>query len=340
VKKDCERIQIMPIAADAPTYILECRTAPSWPAGMARLRTAATVVALLGVLLHAGQRYWGSTPPRLPDVAYGLILALAVLHILAIAVVLPWCCLKFMLWQLRRPSTCCSLFATFAAGMATLFSFPSAVNIYGRFALTRMLDCQVRALKSVPFPFFLNQGSLLGSVRSSAWITHDRLSEGNGDIDLGVVVSVDATADLARQLRNASHHTCGHFIITRDDWFSKCIMSRLGYWGAYGVRLSLLRIYSPLAPFVYLDVDDYVPHGNELRARNGGRPLPNAEGTALKFMLKRSDVLPLSVCSFEGIAVPCPGTAVAVLEAQYGQDWRVPKGRNGALVGTRRHHKA
>lgn len=202
--------------------------------------------------------------------------------------------------------------------MGILSLLPNAVDAYGRFALSRMLRCQARAVQQVEHPIFLDSGSLLGAVREGGWLAHDRLSHGNGDVDLGVVVSEEATADLVRQLRAASHQTCGHVVIARSDWLSTRVMSWTDHWGAYGVRSALLRIYSPWAPFVYIDLEDYTPRGDELVAKQS--------------RLRRGDVLPLAVCSFEGLALPCPGNASAVLAAEYGRDWRTPVGRDGLRV--------
>ena len=41
-------------------------------------------------------------------------------------------------------------------------------------------------------------------------------------------------------------------------------------------------------------------------------------------LLRRSDVLPLAPCSFEGITLMCPANLSGVLEYEYGSNWRTP----------------
>ena len=217
----------------------------------------------------------------------------------------------------------CALLVIAVAYGSTLL--PVVVDIYGRLALTRMLRCQASAFEEAGLPFFINYGTLLGAVRHGGWLSHDRLSQGNGDIDVGVLTT-DATEAALHRLRAASFTSCGHFVITRHSWLSKHVARHFGYHTAYGVRLSLLRVYAPWAPFVYIDVDDYEPRGLQLWHVH-----PPKAGT-WKPSLLRDDIFPLSRCAFCGDLVPCPRNASAVLEAQYGLSWRTPIERDGGEI--------
>lgn len=220
------------------------------------------------------------------------------------------------------------------AYLTVLKLFPEMLDEYARRSLNQLMACEMKAFKAagVDTAMFLNCGILLGTARSGGWIPHDRFSEGNGDFDLGLVLdSAEFPTELVRRLRHESYRLCGNFILTRQDWFQTSIMRLAGNAGAYGMRLSLMRIYSPWAPFVFADVDDYVPHSQDqgaLLCRDplGGRRLPaESEGeNGARSLLRRSDVLPLAPCSFEGITLMCPANLSGVLEYEYGSNWRTP----------------
>lgn len=239
----------------------------------------------------------------------------------------------------------------FSALLAPVVAYwlPVAIDVYGRHALRHMLQCEAQVFEAVldEFPVFLNSGTLLGAARDGGWILHDRLAHGGGDVDLGVVVPAELRHAAVHRLRTESRRTCGHFVISRDDWFSTTVMSKVGYWGAYGVRTSLMRIYSPWKPFVFLDVDEYIPSGGRLLCRNpsGGERLALAEPSSAstsasthgleplaRSFMRLQNVLPLTRCQFDGVPVRCPANVSGVLKDQYGSSWQTPLHRDGQPV--------
>ena len=106
-----------------------------------------------------------------------------------------------------------------------------------------MASCKSAAFASAKVPAFLHYGCLIGVARHGGWLPHDRFTDGNGDVDFGIILERSSDHAALRRLREASRRMCNHFIIHRNDWFSENIMRYLGWPGAYGVRSSYARVY-------------------------------------------------------------------------------------------------
>ena len=231
--------------------------------------------------------------------------------------------------------------ATAAAGIGFIAPFISLASIdaHYRSSLAAMASCQSAAFASAGIQAFLHSGCLLGAVRHGDWIPHDRITQGNGDVDFGIILDRNREQETLRRMRVISHRLCGHFIIHRNDWFSESVMRYLGWPGAYGVRSSFARVYSWALPFAYLDLDTYsdcgAGDGTVLCVRESDDPTQRLHPSGVassKPRILRSDILPISNCSFAGQTVSCPANPAAVLNAQYGADWRTPRDRNGNVL--------
>ena len=233
------------------------------------------------------------------------------------------------------------IIAAIAAMAVTRIPWTATLDAHARSSLTRMAECQASAFAAAEVPAFLQYGALLGSIRHAGWIPHDSFTAGNGDLDMGIYLG-DRPSEAMERLRETSRRMCNHFIIGRDDWFSRHIMQPLGSPTAYGVRSSYARIFSWRIPFAYLDLDEWVDEGSSMRIRHSsdlppprctsvGEEFVERDGYLLYERVERAEVFPIANCSFDGTQLPCPARPEAMLEAQYGKDWRTPILRHGDL---------
>lgn len=199
-----------------------------------------------------------------------------------------------------------------------------AVDYVGRWRVERLAECVVGVLEAEPVGarVWLDYGALLGAARHGGFIPHDRISRGNGDIDLAVPAE-DLAGGGARAALGAGVAKCGAFVLWRDGWFNTNVMALVGYRTALGMRVSLLRVYDWLVPGIYLDFDEWVPHPTE----------PDAVWAPLDKdmpLVPLARALPTRRCAFGRVQLPCPRDVDFVLREHYGDNWRVPLLRDGS----------
>lgn len=152
--------------------------------------------------------------------------------------------------------------------------------------ITTGIEKIVDALAEIGFEIFINSGTLLGIIRDKAYIPYD------DDIDFGVVLKATDPVSAAREWAGLKRSLKDAGIYREDGWSGGIL--KVHNIGAYTVDL-FPAWFQEDALFVY----------------------PHTFG-----QLKREDLLPLGKSDISNL--PIPRNPEAMLEINYGEDWRTP----------------
>jgi len=187
--------------------------------------------------------------------------------------------------------------------------------------LMGLLACLAPILDKHKITWFIDSGTLLGSVRNNRIITGDE------DIDLAVIRTskLDGQLELAMAEVNARNGHCANTMMVmrgKPDFIGQWYMPLDSFRSIKRAeaRLFALHPFIGLAMPVYIDIpdfnidvidniiwdDDYVDAGNTP-------------------FLSIDSVLPLKECKLYDKLFKCPAKPAEVLEREYGSDWQIPK---------------
>jgi len=198
-----------------------------------------------------------------------------------------------------------------------VYTFLGMVGLSGLhfFAVTQMdaqammletLKCTTDILDELHIQYFIDTGTLLGSIRHGGFIS----PQDREDVDLGILRD-DEPKLLA--MKHLTWERCGFPMIHRTD------RQYLPGWLPVVIRRAAFRVFHGyLIPIYYLDIRDYeVVDGRLLDVEF------LADNDTGNFTMNR--IFPLKRCKFEHLNVSCPQDPEYVLEEEFGLDWRIPK---------------
>lgn len=192
-------------------------------------------------------------------------------------------------------------------GLRQIFSylipFPAGIKD-GHSLMLSMLPCMDAQFHRHNVTWFLDEGSVLGAIREQDII------KGDTDIDIGMM---DFDRPKVPALIASLREHCGFTIIHRDD--------NLGYpsVSSFTVRRNLFRIMvGYFGPPWFIDVRDYDIDSDDI--------VYDADflDDSDTFFLHKSEILPVEPCKLRHLTVPCPRNAIAVIEDEFGENWRTP----------------
>jgi hypothetical protein len=153
----------------------------------------------------------------------------------------------------------------------------------------RPLATFIRVVEAVGYPWFVNSGTLLGLVREGGLIAHD------DDIDLAVVFKAQDPYAMEAERQTLFDE------LARQG----CAMTRIGQSRLCHHKLADARFVDVFPAWVDADGRVFV--------------WPHTFGE-----LARDDLFPLRRVPLQGLELPLPRNAEAMLELNYGPGWRRP----------------
>lgn len=153
-----------------------------------------------------------------------------------------------------------------------------------------MLQFEADIKKEIGVDVFITSGTLLGIVRSGKIIAHD------DDFDLAYVSQYSTRADILRERRE----------------LAKFLTSHEKYIGKAREKHFTIRYSGEASSFFFDLFPSWIENGLFTEV-----PLRPAA-------LSVDEILPLSRISFYGVDLPAPKNPEALLEINYGPNWRIP----------------
>jgi len=168
--------------------------------------------------------------------------------------------------------------------------------------MLELLQYQSKIFDAENISYWLDEGTLLGSIRHNGWIPNDY------DIDIAIL---ESDVEKVKQIKD-KFSKCG-YLLTRD---SCAWINWIFPYTPYIILRNQFRLFKSylFIPY-YVDVRDYnlredIIYDKDFMDDTGYFPI--------------DQIFPLKKCVFEGTYFSCPKNCTYVLEKEYGLNWRVP----------------
>jgi len=190
----------------------------------------------------------------------------------------------------------------------TQFIFGSAIPPYhwegGHKHIMELMKCTAKIADDMRLHWWLDEGTLLGSVREKDMIKRD------SDIDIAFV---EHEKHLFPRFRQRMADECGMHVMTREE--------NKGYSSltSFTIHRVAMRVFSArVAPPWFIDIREY-------EVDNDGTVYDQdfIEDNDTPY-LPLDHFYPLSECTLRGLPMKCPKDSVTVIEDLFGDQWRVP----------------